>query len=112
MEEAYAYPIYSREDAADVFQFDTPVEEKSLESIGSHFGHPKGLDSDADYTTNLKSAKMNLEWLLNRPLPVSPNDDSYGEGSGKLRETIFRYGPEKEREDRRMGRTRRGGMDW
>jgi len=64
MEEAYAYPIYSREDAADVFQFDTPVEEKSLESVGSHFGHPKGLDSDADYTTNLESAKTNLEWLL------------------------------------------------
>ncbi len=64
MDEAYAYPIYSREDAADVFQFDTPVEEKSLESIGSHFGHPKGLDSDADYTTNLESAKTNLEWLL------------------------------------------------
>ena len=32
--------------------------------------------------------------LLNRPRPAGPNDDYYGEGSDKLRETIIRYDPE------------------
>lgn len=32
--------------------------------------------------------------LLNRPRPAGPNDDYYGKGSDKLRETTIRYDPE------------------
>ena len=64
MEEAYAYPIYTDEEAEEYFEFGTPVEEKSLESIGSHFGPvPDDFPSD-EYISNAENADTNLRWLL------------------------------------------------
>ena len=64
MDEAYAFPIHSGDDAAEYFEFGTPVEEKSLESIGSHFGPvPDSYPAD-DYTSNVDDVQTNLSWLL------------------------------------------------
>jgi replicative superfamily II helicase len=64
MEEAYAYPIYTNEDAEEYFEFGTPVGEKSLESIGSHFGPvPDAFPTD-EYISNAENAGTNLRWLL------------------------------------------------
>ena len=64
MEEAFAYPIYTNEEAEEYFEFGTPVEEKSLESIGSHFGPvPDDFPSD-EYISNAENADTNLRWLL------------------------------------------------
>lgn len=64
MDEAFAYPIYTNEEADDYFEFETPVEEKSLEAIGSHFGEVPASYPAHEYTSNAKEAKSNLEWLL------------------------------------------------
>lgn len=64
MDEAYAFPIHSGDDAAEYFEFGTPVEKKSLESIGSHFGPvPDSYPAD-DYTSNADDVQTNLSWLL------------------------------------------------
>jgi replicative superfamily II helicase len=64
MDEAYAYPIYTDEEAEEYFEFGTPIEEKSLESIGSHFGPvPDDFPGD-EYISNAENADTNLRWLL------------------------------------------------
>lgn len=64
MEEAYAYPIYTKDEAEDYFEFGTPVEEKSLESIGSHFGPVPDHFPRDEYISNAENADTNLRWLL------------------------------------------------
>lgn len=46
-DKAYAFPMYSDEQAAEIFQFETPVEEKQIEDVESHL---KGSN--------------NLRWLI------------------------------------------------
>jgi len=64
MDEAYAYPIYTDEEAEEYFEFGTPVEEKSLESIGSHFGPVPDSFPSGEYISNAQDADTNLRWLL------------------------------------------------
>lgn len=42
-DEAYAFPMYRDEEAADVFQFDTPVEDKDIEDVESHLSNQEAL---------------------------------------------------------------------
>jgi hypothetical protein len=64
MEEAFAFPIYNKDGAIDYFEFGTPVEEKSLESIGSHFGPVPDDYPAEEYTSNAEDVHTNLSWLL------------------------------------------------
>lgn len=64
MEEAFAFPIYSHDSAIDYFEFGTPVEEKSLESIGSHFGPVPDDYASEKYTSNAAHVSTNLSWLI------------------------------------------------
>lgn len=64
-DEAYAFPLYGDEDAADVFEFGTPVEEKSLESIASHLGVTEKVSEGENFARqDASEVQQNFRWLI------------------------------------------------